>query len=57
MDPLTFLNPATYYVQILRGIIFRGVGSRALWPQTLAPAVIAILLVTASSLRLQKRIG
>ncbi|MCG3199713.1 MAG: ABC transporter permease [Candidatus Omnitrophica bacterium] len=54
---LTFLIPVTYYVQILRGIILRGAGFWALWPQTLILAVFAVVLVVASSLRFQKRIG
>ncbi|MCA9425100.1 MAG: ABC transporter permease, partial [Candidatus Omnitrophica bacterium] len=54
---LSCLIPVTYYVQILRGIILRGAGLWALWPQTLILVVFAIILVAASSLRFQKRIG
>jgi ribosome-dependent ATPase len=49
--------PVTYYVQILRGIILRGAGLWALWPQTLALAGFAIVLVTISTARFQKRIA
>lgn len=49
--------PVTYYVEILRGIILRGAGFSALWPQTLALAGFAVVLVTASALRFKKRIG
>ncbi|MGI8907190.1 MAG: ABC transporter permease [Candidatus Sumerlaeaceae bacterium] len=49
--------PVTYYVQILRGIILRGAGLWALWPQTLALAGFAVVLVTLSAARFQKRIA
>lgn len=52
-----FAIPVTYYVQILRGIILRGAGLWALWPQTLALLGFAILLVGLSSVRFKKRIG
>jgi ABC-type multidrug transport system permease subunit len=53
---LSFCIPVTYYVQILRGIILRGAGLWALWPQTLALAAFAVVLVTVSSVRFQKRV-
>jgi ABC transporter DrrB family efflux protein len=49
--------PVTYYVEILRGIILRGAGLWALWPQTLALAGFSIVLVTISAARFQKRIA
>ena len=49
--------PVTYYVQILRGVILRGAGIAALWPQTLILAGFAVVLVVFSALRFQKRIG
>jgi ribosome-dependent ATPase len=54
---ISFLIPVTYYVQILRGIILRGAGLWALWPQTLALAGFAVVLVVVSSLRFHKRLG
>lgn len=54
---LSFAIPVTYYVQILRGIILRGAGMWALWPQTLVLLGFAVLLVSVSSLRFKKRIG
>lgn len=54
---LSFAVPVTYYVQILRGIILRGAGLWALWPQTLALLGFAVALVTVSSMRFQKRLG
>ncbi len=54
---ITFLIPVTYYVQILRGIILRGAGLWALWPQTVALVIFALVLVVMSALRFQKRLG
>ncbi len=54
---ISFAIPVTYYVQILRGIILRGAGFWALWPQTLALAGFAVILVVLSSVRFQKRVG
>lgn len=54
---ISFLIPVTYYVQILRGIILRGAGFWALWPQTLALAGFAVALVALSSFRFKKRIA
>ncbi len=54
---ISFCIPATYFVQILRGIILRGAGFWALWPQALALAVFAVVLVSVSTMRFQKRIG
>ena len=53
---LSFGIPVTYYVQILRGIILRGAGLSALWPQTLALAAFGVFLLTLSAMRFQKRI-
>lgn len=53
---LSHLIPVTYYVQILRGIILRGAGLSALWPQTLVLAGFTVVLVTLSSMRFQKRL-
>lgn len=53
---LTFGIPVTYYIQILRGIVLRGAGLTALWPQTAALAVFTVVLVAASGLRFQKRV-
>ncbi|MCX7013447.1 MAG: ABC transporter permease [Candidatus Sumerlaeota bacterium] len=54
---LSCVIPVTYYVQILRGIILRGAGLWALWPQTLALVGFAVALVAVSSMRFQKRLG
>jgi len=54
---LSYLIPVTYYIQILRGVILRGAGLSALWPQTLALFLFAVALVAFSITRFQKRLG
>jgi ABC transporter DrrB family efflux protein len=43
--------PMTYFLEILRGIILRGAGLDALWPQVLAMTGLGIALILISSIR------
>ncbi len=54
---LTFLIPATYYLEILRGIILRGAGWAALWDEALVLLAFGILFMVLSALRFKKRLG
>lgn len=54
---LTLLIPATYYLEILRGIILRGAGWFALWDEALVLMAFGALLIVVSVLRFQKRLG
>jgi len=54
---LTFLIPATYYIEILRGVILRGAGWAALWDEALALSGFGLLLVIVSVLRFKKHLG
>ena len=53
---LGWFLPLTYYLQTLRGIILKGVGLEAIWPQTLALAGFAALLFTMSVQRFHKQL-
>jgi ABC-2 type transport system permease protein len=46
--------PLTYFLEILRGILLKGVGLRPLWPELLALCGFAILIVTLSVRRFHK---
>jgi ABC-2 type transport system permease protein len=46
--------PLTYFLQILRGVILKGVGIDALWPQSLALVGFAILFFTFAVQRFHK---
>jgi len=51
---LGLLLPLTYYLQVLRGILLKGVGMAALWPEFLAMCGFAVLIVTLSVRRFHK---
>jgi ABC-2 type transport system permease protein len=46
--------PLTYFLQILRGIILKGVGLEVLWPQTLALAAFGLIVFGLSANRFRK---
>jgi ABC transporter DrrB family efflux protein len=48
--------PITYYLRVLRGILLKGVGMDAMWRDTLALAVFAVVLLAFSVRRFQKNI-
>jgi ABC-2 type transport system permease protein len=48
--------PLTHYLQVIRGIVLKGVGLRELWPQCLALVGFAVLYFTFSSLRFRKQL-
>jgi ABC-2 type transport system permease protein len=52
---LSLLNPLRHYVEIVRGIMLKGVGLDVLWPQTLALVgfAIPILLISINRFRRQ----
>jgi ABC-2 type transport system permease protein len=50
----TYLNPLRYYLIIIRGTFLKGVGMDVLWPQLVALASLATVLLTISILRFRK---
>jgi ABC transporter DrrB family efflux protein len=54
---ISFLIPATYYLEILRGIILRGAGAAALWDEALVLALFGVLFMALSTLRFKKHLG
>lgn len=53
---LTYLIPLRYYLQIVRGIFLKGSGIDILWPQALALATLAAVILTLSALGFSKRL-
>jgi ABC-2 type transport system permease protein len=49
--------PLTYFLQIIRGIVLKGVGLREMWPQTLALVGFAILFFTFATMRFRKTLA
>jgi len=53
---LTYLNPARYFLVIIRGIFLKGVDIHVLWPQCVALAVLGFVLFAGAVRRFRKRI-
>lgn len=51
------LLPLTFYLQILRGIILKGVGLSVLWPQVMALIIFIAITLTVSIKKFQKKIA
>jgi ABC-2 type transport system permease protein len=51
---LTHVNPLRYYLVVVRATFLKGVGLDVLWPDLLALALIAAVLMTVSVLRFRK---
>jgi ABC-2 type transport system permease protein len=56
LQVLTFIVPARYFVEILKGLFLQGVGLTVLWPQVLALVVYAVLIFNLARKRFIKRI-
>jgi len=53
---VTYLVPARYFINILRGIFLKGIGLEYLWPDTLLLSMFAVLMLTISAKRFKKRL-
>lgn len=54
---IAYCIPLTYYLQILRGIILKGIGISYLWTHLLVLTAIGTVLITTSILRFHKKLG
>lgn len=57
IQQISLLIPLTYYLQILRGIMLKGVGLDVLWPQVLPLAAFSLVVFALSAWRFQKRVA
>ena len=53
---VSYLIPLRYFLVIVRGIVLKGVGLPAIWPEVLALAVFAVLIMGGAALRFHKRL-
>jgi ABC-2 type transport system permease protein len=51
LRPLTWFNPLTYYIQVLRGSLLRGAGWAEMWPQLLALTVMGAAILAVATRR------
>lgn len=54
---ISYSLPLTYYLEIIRGVVIKGVGGLELWFQTLVLLVMAALMLSTSILRFNKQIN
>lgn len=54
---LSDLIPLTYYLDIIRGIILKGIGAEYLVGQVVALLVFSVVFVTIATLRFTKKIA
>jgi ABC-2 type transport system permease protein len=54
--PISYLIPATYYINITRGIILRGAGIKHLWTDGLALFIIGTLLLIIAARRFRNKV-
>ncbi|MBE0446807.1 MAG: ABC transporter permease [Actinobacteria bacterium] len=51
---ITYLVPARYFLVVIRGIFLKGVGISVLWPNLMALALFATLMIIIASVRLRR---
>jgi len=56
LQVITFIVPARYFVEILKGLFLQGVGLSVLWPQVLALVIYAVLILNLARKKFSKRI-
>ena len=57
LQPITAINPVKHFAIISRGILLKGSGVDVLYPQLLALAVIALVMVSVSAWQFRKQLG
>jgi ABC-2 type transport system permease protein len=53
---VTYLIPMRYIIEIIRGVILKGIGFNDLWPQVLMLFIMGLLILFLSSLRFRKKL-
>ena len=48
--------PITYFLEVVRGILLKGAGFTAIWPEVLTLALFAVALISLSAVRFQKSV-
>lgn len=54
---ITYIVPARYFVEILKGLFLQGVGLKVMWPQVTALVIYAIVIINLARKRFKKRIA
>jgi ABC-2 type transport system permease protein len=56
LQALSYVVPLRYFLIVVRGIILKGVGAEALWPEIIALSIFAVLIMGGAALRFRKRL-
>jgi ABC-2 type transport system permease protein len=56
LQGLSYIVPARYFLEIIRGIYLKGTGLATFWPQVLFLVGFAVMMLTISTLRFKKRL-
>jgi ABC-2 type transport system permease protein len=51
---VTYIIPLRYFLDIVRGIVLKGVGIEALWPDVIALAIFGLVIMAAAARRFRK---
>jgi ABC-2 type transport system permease protein len=54
---LGYFIPLTYFLEIIRGIVLKGVGFKELWPHLVPLMALAIVVLLASITKFRKRLA
>ena len=54
---VSYSLPLTYYLDVIRGVVIKGIGGVELWTQTLILAGLAVLTIGASIIRFRKQVA
>jgi ABC-2 type transport system permease protein len=53
---LSYAIPLRYFLLVVRGIVLKGVGAEALWPEIIALSIFAVVIMGSAVLRFRKRL-
>ena len=53
---ISYAIPLRYFLIVVRGIILKGVGVEALWPEVIALSIFAVVIMGSAALRFRKRL-
>ncbi|HNT53298.1 MAG TPA: ABC transporter permease [Anaerolineaceae bacterium] len=53
---ISYVIPLRYFLVIARGVVLKGVGLEAMWPEAAALAVFGLVVMTGAALRFKKRL-
>jgi len=57
MQFITYLNPTRYFMEVVRGVILKGSGLIALWPELVGMIVFGTIILSSAILRFHKRLS